>query len=99
MKLGLRARAPSSTRMKSLPWPGADPALLRDDHGHRLLDHRALDLRAPGGLDERAALVAVFLRVLLQLIDDEALQFLVIAKDCFQVLPRAFELFSFLVQV
>ena len=45
-----------------MPGAGADPALFRQDHGQRLLEHAALDLRALGGLDQGAALIAILLR-------------------------------------
>src|SRR5438105_3530042 len=64
----------------------ADPALAREDDGQRLLDNRALDLRALGGLDERPALVAVFLRVLGELLHYQLLQLLVVAEQRLQLL-------------
>src|SRR5438309_1549819 len=70
---------------------GADPALARKDDGERFFHHRALDLRALRALDHRAALVAVFLRVLGELLDDLLLQLLVVAEQRLQLLAAALQ--------
>ncbi len=59
----------------------ADPALLRQDHGDRLLDHGALDLGPFRLLDQGPSCVAVFLRVLLQFRDHQLLQLFFIVEQ------------------
>ena len=48
--------------------PCPDPALLRQDYGDRLLDHRALDLRALLRLDQGSPGISIFLGVLRELL-------------------------------
>src|SRR5258706_10514003 len=67
------------------------PALLRQDHGDRLFQHGALDLRALVRLDERAPVVAVGFRVGFQFLDDELLQYLLVAENFLQALALGLE--------
>ena len=78
---------------------GADPALLRQDHRDRLLEHRDLELRALRGLDQGPAIVAVLLRILLQLGNHELLQFLFVAEEELQPFSFDLESLALLVQL
>src|SRR5882762_5538445 len=78
---------------------GADPALLRQDHGDRLLEHRDLELRALLGFYQGPSLVAVLLRVFLQFGNHQLLQFPVVAEEELQPFSLALESLALVVQL
>src|SRR5947209_9099101 len=80
-------------KIQAMPGARADPALAGKNDRQRLLDHRALHLRPLGGLDERAALIAVLLRVVGELLDDQLPQLLLVAQQALQRLAVGFERF------
>src|SRR5439155_13491358 len=86
-------------QIERVPAARADPALLRQDHGDRLLEHGALDLRALRALYQGPSLVPVFLRIRVELLDDELLQLLLIAKQRLEILALGFERFSLVVEL
>ena len=72
----------------------AHPAVARDDDRERLVDHLALERRAPRFFDHGAALVAVFLRVVPDLFRDELFHLGVAAEQRLQLLALDLELFQ-----
>ena len=64
----------------------AHPALAREDHGDRLVDHRRLDLGLLRFLDAGAALVAEGLDVFLDLGDHQVFERLAVLEDLVQAL-------------